>query len=979
MLAFELDTSQLQSAAISRYASGIDHWLETGPNPLLRYPQSGPFDRRAGYSELPEILPRLEKRGFTVTAQARVSVGFERALDDGLFPIYREKTQAGLEILDREGRTIYAYAYPQRTLPDFVSVPPLLVSSLVYIENRELLDGDRPYRNPAVEWDRLAMMGLRLGRRSLGDDRVVQGASTLATQIEKFRHSPGGLTQTPAEKFRQMASASVRAYRDGRTTLRARQRIVVDYLNGLPLAALPNHGEIHGLVDGLWLWYGIDGAELALLREPQAVDQLPRAAYVYRAALSLILATRRPAFYLASAGGQEELERLCDAYAILLERERVISAPFARAVRELRLVRRHGGLPVELADLSEQKAVNAIRADLLSLLGAASLYRLDRLDLTVSTAVDGGIQGSLAREFRSLRDAERRAAAGLAGENLLPADGALPIVYSILLCEATAEGNLVLVQTDSFAGPRDVSRHTKLELGSTAKLRTLLSYLEIVEALHEQLAGASDEVRAAYLGQFSDPLTQWIGQLLERQPALSLEEALAAALSRRYSASPGERFFTAGGLHTFSNFDRTFDGGTPTVQEAFSQSVNLVFIRLMRDVVRYHEARVPFSRNLIEDVRHPLRVTYLSRFAHQEGQQFLRRFHGKHFGRTPAESIDLLVAGKSSSPLRVGRIYVAVAPEPTAADFGSFLRERVGESPSEEALEALFRRVLAERLPLSDLAHLADVHPLELWLAQYLVRHPGATLPESVAAADAALEEAYRWLFRTRRKELQDLRIRTVLEAEAFAAIHAGWQRLGYPFTFLVPSYATAIGSSGDSPEALAELMGILVNDGIRRPTSHVTGLKFAQGTPFETHLRKEQRGASRVLSAAIAHATKTALADVIANGTGRRLRGVFVAPDGTPLAVGAKTGTGDNRHVIVDRRGGRVGSYARNRTATVAFFVGNHFGVVTAHVEGPQAGDFTFTSALPAQILRHVAPLLEPLVQRGESSGASGSSHHSF
>jgi hypothetical protein len=34
-----------------------------------------------------------------------------------------------------------------------------------------------------------------------------------------------------------------------------------------------------------------------------------------------------------------------------------------------------------------------------------------------------------------------------------------------------------------------------------------------------------------------------------------------------------------------------------------------------------------------------------------------------------------------------------------------------------------------------------------------------------------------------------------------------------------VPSYATAIGSSADRPLALAELMGIIVNDGQRRPT----------------------------------------------------------------------------------------------------------------------------------------------------------------
>ena len=63
------------------------------------------------------------------------------------------------------------------------------------------------------------------------------GGSTLATQIEKYRHSPEGRTASIPEKFRQMASASLRAYLDGPDTQRARERIVVDYLNTVPLSA----------------------------------------------------------------------------------------------------------------------------------------------------------------------------------------------------------------------------------------------------------------------------------------------------------------------------------------------------------------------------------------------------------------------------------------------------------------------------------------------------------------------------------------------------------------------------------------------------------------------------------------------------------------------------------------------------------------------------------------------------------------------
>ncbi len=76
----------------------------------------------------------------------------------------------------------------------------------------------------------------------------------------------------------------------------------------------------------------------------------------------------------------------------------------------------------------------------------------------------------------------------------------------------------------------------------------------------------------------------------------------------------------------------------------------------------------------------------------------------------------------------------------------------------------------------------------------------------------------YSWLFKTRSKNAQDSRIKTILEIEAFEDIHEGWKRVGYPFNTLVPSYATAIGSSADRPAALAELVGVILNDGIRYP-----------------------------------------------------------------------------------------------------------------------------------------------------------------
>ncbi len=114
------------------------------------------------------------------------------------------------------------------------------------------------------------------------------------------------------------------------------------------------------------------------------------------------------------------------------------------------------------------------------------------------------------------------------------------------------------------------------------------------------------------------------------------------------------------------------------------------------------------------------------------------------------------------------------------------------------------------------------MHPLELWLVGYLRRHPGASLTEVLAASASERQEVYAWLFKTRHKSAQDKRVRELIELDAFAQIHRSWQRVGYPFASLTPSYASAIGASGDRPAALAELMGIIANDA--RAAAHATG-----------------------------------------------------------------------------------------------------------------------------------------------------------
>src|SRR6185503_5187293 len=205
--------------------------------------------------------------------------------------------------------------------------------------------------------------------------------------------------------------------------------------------------------------------------------------------------------------------------------------------------------------------------------------------------------------------------------------------------------------------------------------------------------------------------------------------------------------------------------------------------------------------------------------------------------------------------------------------------------------------------------------------------------------------------------------VNRVPEQEAFGEIQRSWGRLGYPFGALAPSYATAIGSSADRPDHLAELVGIVLNDGVRYPVRRVEELHYAAGTPYETLLRLSPRKGERVLSSEIAAVVRSAMVDVVGEGTAQRAFGLLRGSDGSPLAIGAKTGTGNNRYRVVTRDGRVIEDRAVDRTAAVVFFIGDRlYGSITVFVAGKNADRYDFTSALPVQILRMLGPTFAKL-----------------
>jgi membrane peptidoglycan carboxypeptidase len=954
----------LQSTFFSRLAAQLDFEVGSGPSPSIRFPSAGPYDLRLGYTDLPRYIDRLDAQGYRIDGQARLSERHLATVERGAFPIYRERTQAGLALLDHRGTAMFEARFPERVYPDFDAVPPIVVATLLFIENRALLDPAAARRNPAIEWGRLLAV-VPSAVAKLADSSVnVPGASTLATQIEKYRHSPSGRTEDVREKLRQMASASLRAYRDGPDTSTARRQIVVDYLNSTPLAARVGFGEVNGLGDGLHAWFGSDFAAVnSVLRGNAATpqEQAERALY-YKQVLSLLLAQRRPAHYLIA--GRDHLEALADSYLRLLLAAGVIEEALGKAALRQRL-----HFPAEPparveVPFVDQKAANAMRAELLSLLDLGSLYALDRLDLTAATSIDLASQQRLTAELQQLTDPDAARDLGLYGHRLLDPDrSGEPLIASLTLYERGDGVNYLRVQTDNLNQPFDLNSGAKLDLGSTAKLRTLITYLEIVAALHEGLSRLEPAERKVAAAS-ADPLTQWAVEHLRVAGDLSLEAMLEAAMARRYSASPWERFFTGGGVHQFANFDADDNGRVMSVAEAFRNSVNLVFIRMMRDIVRYYEAQGAPAEAILGDRQHPLRRSYLERFADREGTTFLNQFYDGFAGLAPDQVLDRLAGKVRQRGVQLAVIFLSLRPHADLASFDAFLRARLPEPPSERELVRLYDGHGPDRLNLNDRAYLAGLHPLELWLATWWQDHPGATRSAMLDESAAVRQESYAWLFKTGSKAKQDKRIRILLEEEAFERIHAAWQRLGYRFDRLVPSYATAIGSSADRPEALAELVGILLNDGVWQPAVRVEKLHFAADTPYETLMVAAPRPAAAVLAPEIARLVRKAMVDVVETGTAVRLRGAFGDGEDGPVAIGAKTGTGDHRRKSFGRGGQLIGSQAVSRTATVVFFIGERlFGNITVYVAGDDAAAFRFTSSLPAQLLKGLAPAIQPLL----------------
>src|SRR5436190_14741761 len=385
---YEVRTSRFEAKLLSALSARLSFVLAPGPSSSIVYPPGGPFNEIRGYAGLRGFENRLISDGFHIAEQVRMSPTLKWLSNQRITPPFRVPPTAGLTLRDKDGTVLYDAATGERVFARYEDIPPAITKALLFVENRELDNADATTQNPVVEWSRLGKAGLTYIGNKAGFGVRVEGGSTLATQIEKFRYADDGRTGSVGDKLYQMFSASLRVYRSGTDTRGARREIVLDYLNSMPLASAIGYGEVHGLGNGLSAWFGIDLNDARTTLRNLSPD--PRKERLFKHIVALICSARAPSFYLVQ--DRDALEVRASFYLRQLQKAGVISKEFAAGAQNQPLRFLPQVPKVKEQTFIEQKATTAFRTHLLKMLHPTNLYTLDRLHLEVDTTLNLNLQ-----------------------------------------------------------------------------------------------------------------------------------------------------------------------------------------------------------------------------------------------------------------------------------------------------------------------------------------------------------------------------------------------------------------------------------------------------------------------------------------------------------------------------------------------------------------------------------------------------------
>jgi penicillin-binding protein 1C len=301
------------------------------------------------------------------------------ALDRIFAPDLSRLHAAGVEVLDRDGRTLSVLPAPGgvwRLRTVVADVPPVLTELLVAAEDRRFRShwGVDP-----VALGRAAVQWVRAGR-------VVSGGSTLTMQAAR-------LLEPRPRTLRSKVIEILRA-------LQLEARFSKDEILGIWLTLAPQGGNIEGIRAGALVWFGrpaarLDAAEAALLvalaRRPASLrpDRHPQAA---RAARDAVLARRG-----GPAAGMSAADRDLSLAAAMPDRRRDMPRLAPHLAREM--ARGATGTVTLALDAPLQRATERLAQDILPTLPDRAALAIVVADVATREvrALIGGEWGAEAR------------------------------------------------------------------------------------------------------------------------------------------------------------------------------------------------------------------------------------------------------------------------------------------------------------------------------------------------------------------------------------------------------------------------------------------------------------------------------------------------------------------------------------------------------------------------------------------------------
>ncbi len=252
VLVVEARTSRLQARLFASFDTGLGFEVEPKPNPAMSFPDNSPYDTRLEVrGACPSSSAGSTRAAFGSTARRAPHRGSRRSWPAASFPSTARRHRPASASWTARGASSLG-PLSRSDLRELRGKSPAVVSALLFIEDRQLLDESRPYLNPAINW------GTARARRRRGRPRAVRqrrpgdrGEARWPRRSRSFGTRPKGARPRRGKSFARCCRQACARIEAARETLAARRLIVVDYLNSVPLAAAPDHGEVHGLDDGL--------------------------------------------------------------------------------------------------------------------------------------------------------------------------------------------------------------------------------------------------------------------------------------------------------------------------------------------------------------------------------------------------------------------------------------------------------------------------------------------------------------------------------------------------------------------------------------------------------------------------------------------------------------------------------------------------------------------------------------------------------